>query len=52
MTNNTLSEEQISSEFNYESQHWADKSRNGVTTDKKIFERGIKRGFEIGQLGS
>ena len=36
--NKTLREEQVSSEFNYQSQQWAHKSKNGVTVDKLIFE--------------
>lgn len=47
--NKTLREEQVSSEFNYQSQQWAHKSKNGVTVDKLIFEIGMQKGFELGK---
>ena len=49
--NKTLSEDKVNSEFNYQSQHWAHKSKNGATVDKLIFEHGIQKGFELGQQG-
>lgn len=48
-TKSELTEEKISSEFNYHSQHWAEASMNGVSVDKEIFSHGMKAGYELGQ---